>query len=149
MTEVKFQESQQIITQGESGSEYYIIKRGQCQVTVNNSDGQQTKLKILKEGEAFGEVALLYDAVRTATVTALTEGSLWKLDGHIFKKIIIESTQQRRSTELGFLENVEIFKNLDKYEKLKLLDGIKSLWFHKGEAIIRAGQRGEVFYIVE
>ena len=92
MTEVKFQECQQILRQGESGSEYYIIKRGQCQVTVNNADGQQTKLKILKEGEAFGEVALLYDAVRTATVTAVTEGSLWKLDGHIFKKIIIEST---------------------------------------------------------
>lgn len=47
------------------------------------------------------------------------------------------------------MENVDLFKNLDKYEKLKLLDGIKSQWFHKSEAIIRAGERGEMFYIVE
>ena len=58
---------------------------------------------MLEEGYAFGEVALLYDAVRTATITSVTDGVLWKLDGIIFKNIIIESTQKRRSTELGFL----------------------------------------------
>lgn len=47
---------------------------------------------MLDVGEAFGEVALLYDAVRTATITAITDGIIWKLDGNIFKKIIIEST---------------------------------------------------------
>lgn len=51
------------------------------------------KIKKLEEGEAFGEVALLYDAVRTASITAITDVVVWKLDGNIFKKIIIESTQ--------------------------------------------------------
>jgi cAMP-dependent protein kinase regulator len=104
---------------------------------------------MLEEGDAFGEVALLYDAVRTATITSITDGVLWKLDGIIFKNIIIESTQKRRSTELGFLQGIDLFRNLDKYEKLKLLDGLKVLWFKKGDAIIRAGERGQMFYIIE
>jgi cAMP-dependent protein kinase regulator len=90
----------------------------------------------------FGEVALLYDAVRTATITCTTDVEVWQLDGNIFKKIIIENSQQRRSTELGFIQRVDLFRNLDKYEKLKLLDGLKVQWFKKGDAIIRAGEQG-------
>lgn len=82
-------------------------------------------------------------------MTGVTDGALWKLDGHIFKQIVIESRKQRRSTELGFLDNVDLFKKLDKYEKLRLLDGIKVQWFNKTEAIVRAGERGEMFYIIE
>lgn len=63
--------------------------------------------------------------MRTATVTASTDVIVWQLEGHLFKKIIIDATQQRRSTELGFLQNIELFRNLDRYDKLKLLDGLK------------------------
>lgn len=104
---------------------------------------------MLNEGDAFGEVALLYDAPRSATITGLTDGIVWVLDGNIFKKIIIESSKQRRTTELGFLQNISIFRNLDKYEKLKLLDGLKVQWFKRGDAIVREGERGEMFYIIE
>jgi CRP-like cAMP-binding protein len=47
---------------------------------------------MLLEGDGFGEVALLYDAKRSATITATSDGVVWKLDGNIFKKIIIESS---------------------------------------------------------
>jgi len=39
----------------------------------------------LEEGEGFGEVALLYDDKRTATIVAKTDGAVWVLDGKIFK----------------------------------------------------------------
>ncbi len=58
---------------------------------------------MLEEADAFGEVALLYDAVRTTSINSVTDGVFWKLDGIIFIQIIIESTQKRKSTELGFL----------------------------------------------
>lgn len=54
--------------------------------------GEQVIRKTLQEGETFGEVALLYDAVRTASVTALDDVTVYQLDGNIFKKIIVEST---------------------------------------------------------
>lgn len=44
-------------------------------------------------GEGFGEVALLYNEKRTATVRALQDCKVWVLDGKIFRKIIIRSTK--------------------------------------------------------
>ena len=55
---------------------------------------------------------------------------------------------ERRSTEFTFLDKVDLFKNMDKYDKLSLLDGLKSVWFDKGEVIVREGDIGDLFYIV-
>ena len=74
---------------------------------------------------------------------------MWALDGQIFKNIIVSSVLQRRSTELTFLDNVDIFSNMDKYDKLSLLDGLKVVWFDKGDIIVREGDIGDLFYIVE
>lgn len=38
---------------------------------------------------------------------------------------------------------------MDKYDKLKLLDGLKVHWFKKNDAIVHAGEKGEMFYIIE
>ena len=103
----------------------------------------------MNEGEGFGEIALLYNANRTATVRALAECKVWVLDGEIFKKIIMKTVLNRRATELNFLNKVDLFKNLDRYEKLSLLDGLKTVWFDKGDVIIREGEIGDLFYIVE
>lgn len=48
-----------------------------------------------------------------------------------------------------FLNNVDLFKNMDKYDKLSLLDGLKAVWFDKGDVIVREGDIGDLFYIVE
>lgn len=80
---------------------------------------------------------------------SLSECECWVLDGKIFKQIVIKSVVERRATELGFLDKVNLFKNLDRYEKLSLLDGLKAQWYHKGEVIVREGEIGDLFYIVE
>jgi len=103
----------------------------------------------LKEGDGFGEIALLYNEKRTATIHTLSDCEVWCLNGSIFKKIVIKSVVLKRSTELGFLDRVDLFKNLDRYEKLSLLDGLKAHWYSKGEEIVRAGDIGDLFYIVE
>lgn len=66
MSEMKFESGQKLVSQGEKGSEYFILKEGQCTVTISSET--ENKQKIISEGEGFGEVALLYNAVRTATI---------------------------------------------------------------------------------
>ena len=99
-------------------------------------------------GEGFGEIALLYNDKRTATVRCLTDCKIWTLEGEIFKKIILQTVLNRRRTELDFLNAVELFDNLDRYEKLSLLDGLKAVWFDKGDIVVREGDIGDLFYIV-
>ena len=91
-----------------------------------NQKRQSQGSKQLIEGDGFGEIALLYNEKRTATIRTLSDCEVWVLDGPIFKKIVIKSVVQKRSTELGFLDRVSLFNNLDRFEKLSLLDGLKA-----------------------
>ena len=139
------------MTLGEQGTKYYLLKSGKCEVIVNPSTQQpkDAKNKQLKEGDGFGEIALLYNEKRTATIRTLSDCDVWVLEGMLFKKIVISSVMQKRSTELGFLDRVDLFKNLDRYDKLSLLDGLKTHWYNIGEVIVRQGEIGDLFYIVE
>jgi CRP-like cAMP-binding protein len=63
----------------------------------------------MNAGIGFGEIALLYNDRRTATVQAVEECDTWVLEGRVFKNIIIKSTISRRNIELSFLDRVPLF----------------------------------------
>ena len=90
----------------------------------------------------FGEIALLYNDKRTASVTAVSQCEAWVLSGDVFKHIIAAHSIQRRNISLEYLDKVELFKQLDVQDKLKLIDGLKVVHCSAGEFIIREGDVG-------
>mmetsp|Transcript_141388 Transcript_141388/g.439422 ORF Transcript_141388/g.439422 Transcript_141388/m.439422 type:complete len:775 (-) Transcript_141388:36-2360(-) len=68
MSPTTFEPGRVIIKQGDEGHEFYVIKRGECVVTVD-----EAKVATLKQGDFFGENALLREEPRTATITASTK----------------------------------------------------------------------------
>ncbi|HEY6566772.1 MAG TPA: MFS transporter [Actinomycetota bacterium] len=68
-----------VVRQGEYGDRFYVIDEGTFQVVV---DGRP--VRALHEGDHFGEIALLHDVPRTATVTATEDGAVWTLDQEEF-----------------------------------------------------------------
>ena len=79
-----------IIKQGEEGDYYYIIKSGKCKVTRTSKANTQLTLATLKEGDAFGEEALLSDAKRNANVIMESDGSLMRLSKEDFNSLLKE-----------------------------------------------------------
>ena len=73
----------QIITQGQLGDRFYIIAGGTVQVSV---DG--TPVRTMEAGESFGEIALLHDVPRTASVAAASRVELLALDRHHFVEAV-------------------------------------------------------------
>jgi MFS family permease len=69
----------EVIRQGDMGDRFYVIDAGDFGIEV---DGQH--VATLGEGDFFGEIALLHDVPRTATVRALVEGAVWALDQEEF-----------------------------------------------------------------
>lgn len=65
--------------QGEAGTTWFLVEDGRLGVKV---DGRP--VRDLGPGEGFGEVALLREGVRTATVVAQQPSILWSLDGDVF-----------------------------------------------------------------
>lgn len=107
MFQKKFQAGDPIIKYGDIGAEYYVLASGTVKVTVyqpgtNPFDPNiEDKVSFSKELKAeagkssaeggmigFGEIALLYNDKRTASVTAVTECETWVLTGECFKYII-------------------------------------------------------------
>jgi CRP-like cAMP-binding protein len=91
MQPVSLRAGQNVITQGEEGDFYYVIKRGHCKVTRktrNNPKG--VKLATLGVGDSFGEEALITDTKRNATVTMLSDGELMRLSKDDFMKLLNE-----------------------------------------------------------
>jgi CRP-like cAMP-binding protein len=61
---------EKIVTQGKGGEGFFIIMEGRAEAVREQADGTQVTLNSLEPGEFFGEMALLIDQVRTASVTA-------------------------------------------------------------------------------
>ena len=74
MAEEKYSDGQVICTQGDSGDYFYIVKDGTAVCTQKDSTGADKEVARLQSGNYFGEIALLTDKPRQATVKA--EGSL-------------------------------------------------------------------------
>ena len=86
-------------------------------------------MKEYQPGEAFGELSLLYNAPRAATITAKTNVELWALDRRTFNLIVKESAQMKRDKYEEFLKGVPILASMNSYERNKLADSIKEQWF--------------------
>jgi len=87
--EKKFKAGDLVITQGEQGDVLYFIEEGEldCYKTFKKEEGD-VWLKLYHPGEAFGELALLYNAPRAATIKSKTDCILWALDRETFKNIV-------------------------------------------------------------
>jgi len=80
---------------------------GSCDILVNGKKVFQTG-----KGKSFGELALLYDAPRAATVVATSDVHSWAVDRVTFKQVMIGTTMRKREMYEGFLRGVPIFSTL-------------------------------------
>lgn len=85
-----------IIRQGDPGDYYYLIESGRCKVSRLVA-GAPVQLAELREGDAFGEEALVADASRNATVEMKTDGILLRLAKRDFDELLRAPLLQRVS----------------------------------------------------
>ena len=83
----EFQEGECIFTEGDLGTEMYIILDGQVDITAA-VDGRESRLAVLEKGDFFGEMSVLEDLPRTASARALQDSRLLQINGSTFDQML-------------------------------------------------------------
>ncbi|VDO06059.1 unnamed protein product [Rodentolepis nana] len=102
----------------------------------------------MEVGRAFGEMALLYNCNRTASVKALTNSKFWTLDRRVYQQIMMNSSVHKHKENFQFLLSVSDFKNLSQRKLHKLADVLELIYYPGNDYIIRQGEVGETFFII-
>lgn len=164
MRQVRVEPGQVVIRQGTSGDVFYVVDQGTLDFLLESAppgfdkngaavpegdDNVLTKVGEVSDGGSFGEVSLMYNTPRAATVTARTHGMLWELDQATFRHVVIEGRKAEKRMYESFLRRVPLMSSLTDDERGMIADCLQPQNFSKGEYVIRQGEAGDKFYILE
>ncbi|KAM0752800.1 camp-dependent protein kinase regulatory subunit [Meredithblackwellia eburnea MCA 4105] len=163
MKEVTVQAGTEVIVQGAVGDFFYVVEEGTFEVWVRGppthtyagpgqsttTPGEEKQVASYGPGGSFGELALMYNAPRAATVVATSRATMWALDRVTFRSILMEHTSRKRKMYESFLSEVPILKDLNPKERAKIADALEEKVYEEGEKVIVEGEVGKNFYIIE
>lgn len=120
---INYSRGEKIITQGDPGEVFYLIKSGSVDVVTVDENGEIYMRKMLREGNFFGEISVLTGEPRNASVTAVEEVELFLLNKGDFKAILKEfpTLDERISEKIAYrqkfsLEQMELAKHKNEEE---------------------------------
>ena len=90
MHEKKIPKGCYVIREGESGSYLYVAAEGEFEVVKGGKN-----LGRLGVGKVFGELAILYNCKRTASVRAMCDSRVWALERKVFQHVMVSSGLKR------------------------------------------------------
>ena len=103
MMEVHCQPGQIVIQQGDVGDNFYVVDSGEYSVLLKQNGNQPVRTKegelfLYRSGGTFGELSLMYNSPRAATVRCEAAGALFALDRQTFRALMMEANQSTLNT---------------------------------------------------
>jgi len=150
MFERRVTEGEYVIKQGDDGDNFYVVDSGAYDVYVK-IDGEPEPKKVMNYDNqgSFGELALMYNLPRAATVQATSTGVLWAMERQTFRRILLKSACKKRKLYMDLLEKVPMLKSLERYERMNLADALVPRMFEDNELIIKQGEPAESMFFLE
>jgi len=149
MNEKKASKGDRVINQGENGDYLFVIETGSLDCYIKKPDGTEIKVKTCESGDVFGELALLYNCPRAASVQAAEECNLWQLDRETFNHIVKDAAAKKRERYDNFLSKVPLLQSMDTYERSQVSDALRTESYTASDTIMTQGEPGDKFYILE
>ncbi|XP_049446847.1 cGMP-dependent protein kinase 2 [Epinephelus fuscoguttatus] len=138
-----FKPGEDVIQEGSEGDSMYIVAAGELVVTQAGRS-----LRSLTTGDVFGELAILYNCKRTATVKAKTAVRVWCMERQTYRTIIANKSKKKREQLMGFLKTSRTLKDLNDVQLSKIIDSMEEVKYQDKDVIVREGTEGNTFYII-
>jgi len=148
MQEVPAEPEQVLIKEGDDGDFLFVIESGilDCKKVIG---GEEKVVKTCEAGDAFGELALLYNCPRAASVVAREKCVLWKLDRDTFNHIVKDAAAKKREKYDAFLQKVPLLSSMDAYERSQVADALARETYEDGKQVVQEDDPGDKFFIIE
>jgi len=127
----RFRRGETLVQEGEPGESLHLVRAGRVAVRVSTPDGATATLTVMSAGDSFGELALLGDHVRTATVVALEPGETLVLTRSAFDALrrshpgverVLTEALARRVRELSAALLEALYEPVDRRVMARLVD---------------------------
>jgi len=153
-TELEFADGERIVREGNPGDRFYVIASGEVEVTKLGEDGRPRLLAALGPGDYFGEIALLKDVPRTATCSARGPVRALALERAAFDRMVRDRFELLGKVETAasltaMVRRMPLFAEFSPADQAALIRAFETRSFADGELIIRQGDRGDEFFIIE
>jgi len=145
MRPVEATDGEYVIHQGDVGDMFYCIESGKCKAMV---EGLGDVMEY-SSGGCFGELALIYNSPRAASVVAKEECHLWALELGVFRTILAHTSCNNAINRCEFLKKCPFLDTLSNDQIGKLSGALESSVYEDGEFIVRQGGAGTDFFIIE
>jgi len=143
------EEGESIIVQGDDGDFFYIVDSGAFDILLQRQvDAPPEHVFTATAQNSFGELALMYNVPRAASVICSKAGGLWALERKCFQMMLITAENSRVKEYTCFLQQIPELKVLNEYECSQLSDLLTAELFDSGEEIMRQSDVGDAVYFL-
>ncbi|KAL4426767.1 hypothetical protein ABPG74_006545 [Tetrahymena malaccensis] len=134
----------------EKGDKFYLILSGIVGVFIrkNKDDSTLYKVKELSSGQGFGELALISNKLRSASIICLSNVHLASLEKSKFNVVLKSLEQQKLQNNLIKLENIPYFSNWSEQQLKQIYYNSFKQEFHKNEKVFEENQEIDSVYII-
>ena len=116
---------------------------GSCEVTINGDF-----IANISEHSSFGDLALMYNSPRAATIKSTSHCTLWTLNRVFFKQAIVTSSSNQNVQLCQFLSKIPLFENLGSQSLNQLARSLTMMSYPDESYIITQGEIGEEFFVI-
>lgn len=146
-----------IVREGEEADSIFVLASGRARAVKHGAGDEEVPVGILHPGDTFGELGLVGNTTRSATVRASSEVEALRLDRSIFQALLKTHPEVRDSFELhirrrnleNFFRLYSAFARLPSDALALMLKELKPVDVTKGEVVVREGERAGPMYVVE
>lgn len=149
-------EGEVIIQQDAHGNEAFVVVRGMAKVRKRAASGEETTLALLGPGSLFGEMALVTEAPRAASVTAVEGVRFLVLTRVALEKLVTanpavgdrlgEFCHQRMLANL--MRTSVVFQSLDADRQKSLMARFEPRTFAAGETLVKRGEPPKSIFVI-
>jgi len=145
-----FRAGRNIITQGEIGDMLFVIEKGECDA-VKHLDGREIVISHMKKGSFFGELAVMFDMPRTATIRAVTDVVVLSLS----REDLLSSVRPEKLHKMKLIARTRVFDNIPMFDalptkqKVAVAEKMEVNSWVKGDLVTEATQSTDRVFIIE